>query len=230
MDGQGDQDFEQLNKQYYEQYFRKIAHTKESPNAEHNSTEEESKQNSRENQSTAAQDESEEDEYEDDFIEIIQEAAKDQADQDQVRHEEDDNEVVGTASQSQAWTAGLQSPSTENPQKPEVSAINQSTSSKLNSSSSSSAAEDEKEKIAQYWDYMISKYTKEHFKLTYQQMDKVRGTRFSPDVKQQVNNEVRELLCSQGVKYSDQELQDLIGIVQARMIQEDCGILPMIQL
>lgn len=77
---------------------------------------------------------------------------------------------------------------------------------------------------------MISKYTKEHFKLTYQQMDKVRGTRFSPDVKQQVNNEVRELLCSQGVKYSDQELQDLIGIVQARMIQEDCGILPMIQL
>ncbi len=29
-------------------------------------------------------------------------------------------------------------------------------------------------------------------------------------------------------EYSEHETQDLIGLVQARMVQEDCGILPMI--
>jgi hypothetical protein len=39
---------------------------------------------------------------------------------------------------------------------------------------------------------------------------------------------VKEELSKLGVNYSETELADLIGIVQTRMIQEDCGSLPLI--
>lgn len=93
LDGQNDQDVDQLNEQY-EQFFRKVQ-------------QEESKQST---EASDVQQQSDDDDqyYEEDFHDLILEAAKAEADNDNERVEEEDDSIVTPMS---------------DPQKPEISAI-----------------------------------------------------------------------------------------------------------